>query len=278
MKDASGEKISHYHLAPCIYIMEDLARQVLSGDMRAAAKLLTLIERGEPQARKIVKAFYPHTGRAHVVGITGSTGSGKSTLIDGLIGLLRKKRAQVGVLAVDPTSPLSGGAILGDRIRMRSHLTDPGVFIRSIASRGAPGGLPVSIIAQAVQVLDVLGLDKIFVETLGIGQDQVAVRSVAHTVLVLVTPGIGDEVQTLKAGFLEIADLYVVNKADLPGAQAMVKQLMEVAQERPVLVVSALRKEGLNDLSQKIADHQICLETAHGRLGSPVKIMGGRPP
>lgn len=256
--------------------MEDLAREVLSGDMRAAARLLTLVERGEPRARKIVKALYPHTGRAHIVGITGPTGSGKSTLIDGLIGLLRKKKARVGVLAVDPSSPVTGGAILGDRIRMRSHLTDPGVFIRSLASRGAYGGLPLLRISHAAHILDAMGLDTIFVETLGIGQDQVAVRSVSHTVLVLVTPGMGDEVQSLKAGFLEIADLYVVSKADLPGAQAMVKQLMEVAQERPVLAVSALRKEGLNDLNRKIADHQMRLETAHGRKGSSVKIMGGR--
>ena len=262
--------------------MEILARQILKGDVRAAAKLLTLVERGEPQARKIVKALHPHTGRTHVVGITGPTGSGKSTLIDGLIGFQRKKGKRVGVLAVDPSSPLTGGAILGDRIRMRSHLTDPGVFIRSLASRGTHGGLPLLRISHAAQILDAMGLDTIFVETLGIGQDQVAVRSVAHTVVVLVTPGMGDEVQSLKAGFLEIADLYVVNKADLPGAQAMVQQLMEVAQERPVLAVSALRKEGLNDLNQKIADHQMRLETAQGlrlrRKGSSVKILGGRPP
>lgn len=231
--------------------MNNVARQIRQGDFRAAAKLLTAIERGDPSAIPIIKALYPYTGRAHVIGITGPTGTGKSSLINGLTAGYRRLRQRVGILAVDPTSPISGGAILGDRIRMRDHLTDPGVFIRSLAARGAPGGLPVLVLAEAVHVLDALGLDVIFIETIGVGQDQTAVSSIARTTVVVLNPTMGDEVQLLKAGIMEIADLFVVNKADLPGADTMALKLTDLSiaeNPTPVFNTSAVKHHGFDEL------------------------------
>ncbi|MBI3609488.1 MAG: methylmalonyl Co-A mutase-associated GTPase MeaB [Nitrospirae bacterium] len=237
--------------------MNGRARQIRKGDFRTAAKLLTAIERGDPSAVPILKALTPYTGRAHVIGITGPTGTGKSSLINGLTTGYRKLKQRVGILAVDPTSPISGGAILGDRIRMRDHLTDPGVFIRSLATRGAPGGLPLLIIAEAVHLLDALGMDVVFIETIGVGQDQTAVFSIARTTVVVVNPTMGDEVQLLKAGFMEVADLFVVNKADLPGADTMTLQLAELSgpeNPMPVFKTSALRHLGLDELIKGLND------------------------
>jgi len=242
-------------------IMNNWTRKIRSGDFRAAAKLITAIERGDPSAVPILKSLYPYTGRARIIGITGSTGTGKSSLINGLTTGYRRLRQRVGILAVDPTSPISGGAILGDRIRMREHFTDPGVFIRSIASRGAPGGLPVLVLAEAVHVLDALGMDVVFIETIGVGQDQTAVSSIARTTVVVLNPTMGDEVQLLKAGIMEVADLFVVNKADLPGGDTMAIHLSDLSgSERPIPVfkTSALKQlgideliKGLNDLARK---------------------------
>ena len=231
--------------------MNDLTRQIRDGDFRVAAKLITAIERHDPAAIPILKTLTPYTGQAHVIGITGPMGTGKSSLINALTTVYRRLQRQVGILAVDPTSPVSGGAILGDRIRMRDHLTDRGVFIRSLASRGAPGGLPALVIAEAVHLLDALGMDVIFIETIGVGQDQTAVSTIARTTVVVLNPALGDEVQLLKAGFLELADLFVVNKADLPGTDQMILQLTELfgdSNPRPVFKVSALKQQGLEDV------------------------------
>jgi len=227
---------------------------------------LTAIERGDPSAIPALRALYPYTGRAHVIGITGPTGTGKSSLINGLTTAYRRLRRRVGILAVDPTSPISGGAILGDRIRMRDHLTDPGVFIRSLASRGAPGGLPVLVLAEALHVLDALGLDVIFIETIGIGQDQTAVSLLARTTVVVLNPTMGDEVQILKAGIMEIADLYVVNKADLPGADATALHLADLSgteHPTPVFKTSSLKQLGFDELMKELND--LAKKTRHGR-------------
>lgn len=232
-------------------MISSAVQQIRNGDFRAAAKLITAIERGDPAAIPILKALTPYTGRAHVIGITGPVGAGKSSLINDLTTGYRRLRRRVGILAVDPTSPISGGAILGDRIRMRDHLTDPGVFIRSLAARGAPGGLPVLVLAEALHVLDALGMDVVFIETIGIGQDQTAIAALARTIVVVVNPTLGDEVQLLKAGFLEIADLFVVNKADLPGADRMALQLADLSDAVnpvPVFKTSALKHQGLHEL------------------------------
>lgn len=232
-------------------MISSAVRQIRNGDFRAAAKLITAIERGDPAAVPILKALAPYTGRAHVIGITGPAGAGKSSLINELTTGYRRLRLRVGILAVDPTSPITGGAILGDRIRMRDHLTDPSVFIRSLAARGAPGGIPVLVLAEALHVLDALGMDVVFIETIGIGQDQTAVASIARTTVVVVNPTLGDEVQLLKAGFMEIADLFVINKDDLPGADRMALQLADLSDAVnpvPVFKTSVLKQHGLDEL------------------------------
>jgi LAO/AO transport system kinase len=234
-----------------------LARQIRKGDFPSAAKLLTAVERGDPSAIPILKALTPYTGRAHVIGITGPTGTGKSSVINGLTTGYRRLRQRVGILAVDPSSPISGGAILGDRIRMRDHLTDPGVFIRSLAARRAPGGLPVLVLAEALHVLDALGMDVIFIETIGVGQDQTAVSSLVRTTVVVLNPTMGDEVQLLKAGIMEIADLFVVNKADLPGADTMAMHLADLSggqNPTPVFKTSAIKRLGFDELMKGLND------------------------
>ena len=204
--------------------MDELLAQVLAGRPRAIARLITLVENSEAGAETAVTHLYPHTGRAYVIGVTGPPGAGKSTLVNELAKAFRRLDLRVGIIAVDPSSPFTGGALLGDRVRMRDLAGDSGIFIRSMASRGKLGGLAEAT-AAAVKVLDAAGFPIILVETVGAGQAEVDIANAAHTTLVIEAPGMGDEIQTFKAGILEIADILVVNKADRPGADRTIKSL-----------------------------------------------------
>jgi LAO/AO transport system kinase len=197
---------------------------ILAGDPRALARATTIVENRAPDAESLLRELFPHTGRATIVGITGAPGAGKSTLVDRLIRRLRDDNQRIAVLAVDPTSPFSGGAILGDRIRMQRHHDDPGVYIRSMATRGALGGLARATTDLTV-LFDAAGFETILIETVGVGQDEVEVARLADVTAVLLVPGFGDDVQALKAGIMEIADVFVLNKADLPGADRLFGEL-----------------------------------------------------
>jgi len=203
----------------------EITKKVLEGNVRAVSRLIRNLEDGVPEARDTLKRIFHHTGKAHVIGFTGSPGAGKSTLIDAMIAEFRKKDKTVGVLLVDPSSPFTGGAILGDRIRMQRHSTDPGVFVRSLATRGALGGLSKAV-GDAIHILDAMGKDYVIVETVGTGQQEVEIINHAHTVIVVAIPGMGDEIQAIKAGILEIADIFVINKADRDGAGKLYQELM----------------------------------------------------
>jgi LAO/AO transport system kinase len=242
---------------------EQLVQGVLQGNRRSIAKTITLIENNEPEAPKIVSVLYQQTGKAHVIGVTGPTGSGKSTLIEKLIRELRRRGKTVGVVAVDPTSPFTGGAFLGDRVRMQEHSTDEGVFIRSMANRNATGGLAKAT-KDAVRVLDASGKDIVIVETVGAGQSEVEIVKVSHTVIVVLAPGLGDDIQAIKAGIMEIADIFVVNKADRQNAdkslseiQAMLEMNTEKKGWKPsVLKTTALTGEGITELLARIEEHK----------------------
>lgn len=253
-----------------------LASLVLQGDRRAAARLLRAIDDDLPLADEVLRELYVHTGRAHVVGVTGTPGAGKSTLCDQLIRGWRARGRKVGVLAIDPTSPFSGGAILGDRIRMQDHSLDRDVFIRSLATRGNLGGLSRSTF-DSVKVLDALGCDVVLVETVGVGQDEVEVAQLAHTTVLVTVPGLGDDVQAIKAGVLEIADIYVVNKADRDGADRTVRDLRmmlelrasdveEGSWEPPIVRSVATRGEGLDALVAAIDRHKAQLDETGKRV------------
>ena len=244
----------------------DLVTRARSGEPRAVARLISLVEDASPHLREVAAALAPHTGRARVVGLTGAPGVGKSTMTSQLVTALRRKELRVGVLAVDPTSPFSGGALLGDRVRMQEHATDAGVFIRSMASRGHLGGLSWAT-PQALRVLDAAGCDVVLIETVGVGQSEVEVAGLADTTLVLVAPGMGDGIQAAKAGILEIADVFVVNKADRDGADRTVRELKHglslARRERlgpswrpPVVRAVAARGEGVDELVEAIDDHR----------------------
>ena len=234
-------------------LADELAEAVLEKNVRAAGRVLSLIDDRDPLAKAVLKRLYAHTGNAHIVGITGSAGAGKSTLIDCITTELRRRKKEVGILTVDPTSPFSGGALLGDRIRMRDHFLDQGVFIRSLATRGSHGGLSGAIY-EAAQLLDAMGKEYILLETIGIGQDQVEVSRIAHTVLVIVTPESGDEIQAMKAGVLEIAHLLVINKADLAGTEELFLKLGDVGV--PVFKTSATKSEGITALVDGIVEQR----------------------
>ncbi|HSQ66944.1 MAG TPA: methylmalonyl Co-A mutase-associated GTPase MeaB [Polyangiaceae bacterium] len=223
--------------------MHPLAQGILDGEVRAAARAMRLVDDRQPGAVELLKDIFPHTGKAYVIGVTGNPGSGKSTLCDRLIEIVRKEGKRVGVIAVDPTSPYSGGAILGDRIRMNRHATDPGVFIRSVATRGHLGGLSRSA-RDLVRVLDAFGSDVILVETVGVGQDELEVTRTAHTTLVVVAPGLGDDVQAIKAGLMECADVFAVNKADRDGADATIRDLQLMIALGGESMVAAGRQRG----------------------------------
>jgi LAO/AO transport system kinase len=223
-----------------------LADRVLAGEVRAAARLMRDLDDRLPEAEVALRALFPRTGRAYVVGLTGAPGAGKSSLTDRLIARLRGAGKSVGVVAVDPTSPFTGGAILGDRIRMQEHAVDPGVFIRSLGTRGHLGGLSRST-SDVVQVLDAMGKDVVLVETVGVGQDEVEIASLAHTVVVVMVPGLGDDVQAIKAGVLEIADVFAVNKADREGADRTVRDLQIMLElRRSVAARPALDHDALH--------------------------------
>ena len=251
--------------------VDQLVERALAGDPRSVGRLITLVEDGAPQLRDVMAALAPRSGAAHIVGLTGSPGVGKSTTTSALVAAFRAAGRRVGVLAVDPSSPFSGGALLGDRIRMQEHATDPEVFIRSMASRGHLGGL-ASTTPQAVRVLDAAGCDPVLVETVGVGQSEVEVAGEADTTIVLLAPGMGDGIQAAKAGILEIGDIFVVNKADRDGADATARELRHMislgpsgqagAWKPPVLKVVATRGEGLPELVEAIDGHRAWLESS----------------
>jgi LAO/AO transport system kinase len=239
-----------------------LVARALDGDRRAIAKLLSLVETGDDRAAEVVAALHPLTGTAWSIGMTGAPGAGKSTLTDRLITALRADGSEVGVLAVDPTSPFSGGAILGDRVRMQSHTTDPGVFIRSMATRGHLGGLALAT-PQSVRVLDAVGKAWIVVETVGVGLVEVEIAGQADTTVVVVNPGWGDSVQAAKAGLMEIADVFVINKADRAGAaetEADLRGMLELAGHAawipPIVRTVATTGEGVDELYDAIVSHR----------------------
>jgi len=246
-----------------------VVEQILKGEVRAAARLMRELDDGVPAARETLKHLYRHSGRAHIIGLTGSPGAGKSTLTDRLIQYLRQEGKTVGVVAVDPTSPFSGGAILGDRIRMQRHATDEGVFIRSLATRGHFGGLTASARA-VITVLDAMGKDYVLVETVGVGQDEVEIAATAYTTIVVTVPGMGDDIQAIKAGILEVADILVVNKADREGASRTYQELMqmldlrsphrETAWRPPVLLTQAKDNEGIDELMAAVRQHEEFLQ------------------
>ncbi|MEY9211765.1 methylmalonyl Co-A mutase-associated GTPase MeaB [Thermobifida halotolerans] len=244
----------------------DQAEQVVAGSALHAGRLITRIENGHADARAVLRSLAPHCGRAQLIGITGPPGAGKSTLVSALIRELRDRGRTVGVIAVDPSSPFSGGALLGDRDRMvETSSGDSGVFIRSLASRGASGGLAAAV-NDAVDVLDAMGKDVVIVETVGVGQGEFEIATIAHTVALVLVPGYGDALQAMKAGITEIADVVVVNKGDTPGAEQTFRELASQGFERtgpdgsrpwrvPVLKASALRREGVAELVDAVDEH-----------------------
>jgi LAO/AO transport system kinase len=251
-----------------------LIERLLTGDRRATARLITIIENDGAEAQEALAALYPHTGRAHIVGVTGAPGTGKSTLVNELAKVYRKRdrtvgdQTSLGIIAVDPTSPFSGGALLGDRIRMRDLFGDPGIFIRSMATRGSLGGLARAT-ADAIKVLDAAGYQTIFVETVGAGQAEVDIAKAAHTTIVVEAPGLGDEIQAFKAGITEIADIFVVNKADREGADSTALALQMILDlnhhshlssqvpgwRPPICKTIALHGEGIGAVVEAVEEH-----------------------
>src|SRR5918997_1566394 len=250
--------------------VSELGERARAGERRAIARLISLVEDGGTDLSAAMQALYPHTGGSYSVGITGAPGAGKSTLTERLIARVRADGHQVGVLAIDPSSPFSGGALLGDRVRMQTHATDPEVFIRSMATRGHLGGIALAT-PEAMRVLEAAGKDVVFIETVGVGQAEVAITDACDTTLVVVNPGWGDAVQAAKAGLMEIADVFVVNKADRDGARQSVqelKQMLEMSNApwRPEVVQTiATKNEGIDELWTAIEKHRAYQEE-HGRL------------
>jgi LAO/AO transport system kinase len=256
--------------------MESVAEKIKAGDVRAVARLIRDIDDGMPEVREVLKELYPSTGGAYVIGITGAPGVGKSTLVDQMVAHIRQQDKTVGVLAVDPTSPFSGGAILGDRVRMQRHSMDSGVFIRSLATRGHFGGLTQST-RSAIDVLDAMGKDYIIVETVGVGQDEVDVVKSAHTTVIVVIPGMGDDIQAIKAGILEVGDVFVINKADREGTDKTMSDLrlmIDMDQKKyeegrwkpPILKAEAVFDRGVTEMLEVIEQHRQYVATQSGGL------------
>jgi LAO/AO transport system kinase len=251
------------------WTLEELVAGVRAGESRALARAISLVENGDPVAYPLVRELYPETGRAAVVGVTGPPGAGKSSLIAALVAHVRASGLTVGVVSVDPSSPFSRGALLGDRIRLSDHFLDPGVFIRSMGSRGHQGGLAETTL-QAVLLLDASGKDVVFVETVGAGQSEVEVTAIADTVLLVLMPGSGDSVQALKAGIMEIPDVIAINKMDHPAAKTMLGEVRSIVgladRERrpPIVLTEALRGENVAELWAKLEEHRGALERDGG--------------
>jgi LAO/AO transport system kinase len=247
----------------------DLVERLLAGDRRALGRLITLVDDGTQEGKEAIVKLFPKTGHAQIIGITGSPGVGKSSLINAIVKCLRAKKKTVGIVAVDPSSPFSGGALLGDRIRMQDHFTDEGVFIRSIASRGSLGGLSRSV-NNVVRLLDAFGSDVIIVETVGAGQVEVEIVKVAQTIIVVMSPGYGDVIQMLKAGIIEIGDIFVINKSDLEGAYRTFEGLMSVLElnqkkegwNPPIIQTVAVANKGITELVDTIELHRDYIQKA----------------
>ncbi len=249
--------------------VDKIVSEVLVGNKRYIARAISMLENESSQAAEIIKGLYPHCGRAHVIGITGPPGAGKSTMVGALVNQFRQSDKKCGIILIDPSSPFTGGAILGDRIRMPEHTTDKGVFIRSMGTRGSLGGLALAT-RDTVKVLDAAGYDLIIIETVGIGQAETDIVQTADTVVVVSVPGLGDHIQTLKAGVMEIADIFAVNKADTDGASKTVRELKlmielsnyPAAERPPVIPVSSLKNEGIDKLAGSILElHSQALES-----------------
>ncbi|MFZ0198043.1 MAG: methylmalonyl Co-A mutase-associated GTPase MeaB [Candidatus Sulfotelmatobacter sp.] len=244
-----------------------LIDQLCSGDVRALARAISTVENRAPGWSDLMKAVFPHSGKARVLGLTGSPGAGKSTLVDQLARLYRKDDHTIGIIAVDPTSPYSGGAILGDRIRMQDHFSDPGIYIRSMATRGSLGGLARTT-ADVATVLDASGRDLVMIETVGVGQDEVDIVRLADITVVILVPGMGDDVQTIKAGIMEIADIFVINKSDREGAEHVereIRTLQSLAARKdgwtpPIIKTVASQAVGIKELANAISDYEAHLQ------------------
>lgn len=244
--------------------MEELLSRFYSGEHRALARVISLVENEMPEKEELLRRLYPSTGRAYILGVTGSPGAGKSSLVDRLVWQLRKNNKTVGVIAVDPTSPFTGGAILGDRIRMNEHALDKGVFIRSMGTRGSLGGLSKTT-KEIVKVMDAFGMDWVIIETVGVGQAELDIMYIADSTVVVLTPGAGDSIQTMKAGIMEIADVYAVNKCDMPGADRVVAEtelMLDLQDDHvkwrpPVVKTSTVHNgEGIEELLAAIEKHR----------------------